>query len=85
MSAAGTSTLPTPLFHPSAHCCSAQIPSGGRGWHGSLADVCLPFGSSEKGKQEQAGRPLGKWEKYSFRDVGSLSPSLLLQAFFAQY
>lgn len=52
----GHPTLPTPFFHPNARCFSAQIPGGGRGWHRSLADVCLPFGSLEKEKQAWAGR-----------------------------
>lgn len=51
----GHPTLPTPFFHPNACCFSARIPGGERGWHGSLADVCLPFGSLEKEAQDWAG------------------------------
>lgn len=85
----GHPTQPTPFFHPNACCLFAQTPGGEGGWHRSLADVYLPFGSLEKEEQGQAGGTsacAASAENMQFQGFGALGLKVFLQVlFFTQY
>lgn len=56
---AGTSQAANSVLSPKCLLLLCPDPGRGRGWHGSLADGHPPFGSSEKERQDRAGRALG--------------------------